>query len=157
MGIFSKNNRNLKTDDGFTLMELIIAMTIIAILAGAIIGNFFTSISKGRDARRKQDLESISKALELYYNDNKAYPAGSLGSVLKNADGNVIYMQRVPTDPKEGYLYTYNMTAGGKSYKLYSCLENTNDASYHDYGAGVTCGSSCGNCKYGISSANTTP
>lgn len=141
---------------GFTLMELIIAMSIIAILSGALLANFFTSLSKGRDSRRKQDLELISKSLELYYNDNKAYPTSfpTPGIAFQNSDNTVVYMQKVPRDPKTGYTYTYVSLNSARSYQLYSCLENTNDSSYRTYTA--TCGG-CNACSYGISSPDVTP
>lgn len=58
---------------GFTLIELLVVITIIAILS--IIGiTIFTSVQKGaRDARRKADIENISRALEVNYT-GLAYP-----------------------------------------------------------------------------------
>ncbi len=138
-------------------MELIIAMTIVAILAGALLSNFFSSMAKGRDSRRKQDLEQIGKALELYYNDNRAYPTSmpAAGSSLTNTGSTVIYMQKIPKDPKTGYTYTFVAPANGGNFKLYSCLENSNDDAIIP-GLTVACGG-CNPCKYGISSSNTTP
>ncbi|PIP15252.1 hypothetical protein COX47_00635, partial [Candidatus Roizmanbacteria bacterium CG23_combo_of_CG06-09_8_20_14_all_35_49] len=53
----------------FTLIELLLVIIILGVLATLIIGNFFTSLKKGRDARRKGDLEQIQRALEMYYED----------------------------------------------------------------------------------------
>ena len=142
--------------DGFTLLELIIAMSIIAILSTALWGNFFSSLSKGRDAKRKQDLDSITKALELYYNDNKAYPTAlpPWGEPFYNINNtSVIYMQKLPADPASpNSVYCYPTTADGSNYKLYANLENRNDPKIIPT---VSCGSVDYN--YGISSQNTTP
>lgn len=172
MDYISKNNRHglKRRNGGFSLMEIMIAMAILAIVSGVLIGNFFTSLVKGRDSGRKQALKQISNALELYYNDHKSYPTGTAlpwGSSF--TDGSTIYMQTLPADPKasSNFSYTYNYVAnppagGGSGYRLYACLENTNDPSYVLYPTpGLTCGSGCANsnnyCSYGISSANTSP
>jgi len=148
--------QNLQLISGFSLIELILAMAIISILSVALWGNFFSSIIKGRDSRRKQDLESISKALELYYYDFKAYPTGlpSWGQSFSHpTKGSIIYMQKLPTDPiypKYSYCYT---STDGTYYKLYANLENTSDPKLLP--ALVSCNGV--NYNYGISSSNTTP
>lgn len=62
---------------GFTLIELLVAISIIAILATVGIISYSKAQSTGRDAKRKQDLRSISVALELYRQTNGAYPAAT--------------------------------------------------------------------------------
>ena len=52
---------------GFTLMELLVVISIIAILVTIGLSSFATAQKKGRDARRKGDLTSLSNALEQYY------------------------------------------------------------------------------------------
>jgi prepilin-type N-terminal cleavage/methylation domain-containing protein len=63
---------------GFTLIELVIVMSVLAILMGVVIKviNPTTFQGKSRDARRQTDLTAIQSALELYYATNRAYPAG---------------------------------------------------------------------------------
>ena len=53
---------------GFTLIELLLVIIILGILAALISGNLINSLVKGRDARRKSDLQNIQKAVE-----NKMY------------------------------------------------------------------------------------
>lgn len=148
---------------GFTLIELIIVMALIAILATAIWGNFFTSLTKGRDSRRKQDLDAVSKSVELFYADRKAYPLPtnvSFGAAFYNPDNSsVIYMQKLPADPSynpniSGSDYCY-YSADGTYYRLYANLENTNDPKIIPT---VACPPASGlYYNYGISSPNTTP
>ncbi len=141
---------------GFTLIEIILVMAIMAILAGALWGNFFSSIIKGRDSRRKQDLESVTKALELYYYDMKAYPTALPGigtPFIHPSDQNVIYMQRLPLDPSyPGNDYCY--TSDGSYYKYYAKLENLSDQKI--FTTPAICQGNDGY-NYGISSPNTTP
>lgn len=159
----------------FSLIELMIVIAIMGVLAGLITGNFISSLKKGRDARRKTDLEQLQRALEMYYEDKKSYPTafpnptyfpfgGQFCEVHPCPTTSKIYMQRVPVDPAIGNNYVYQST--GTDYKLYSCIENSLDISsgikigadgnQDVNGYGISCGR-CGNCKYGISSSNINP
>src|SRR3990167_8762783 len=54
---------------GFTLIELLVIIAIIGILASFAIASFTSAQAKGRDSRRKADLDAMKKALELYKSD----------------------------------------------------------------------------------------
>ena len=164
--------------DGFTLIEILIVMIILGILSVLVTGNFVNSLKKGRDARRKSDLEQIRNALEMYYEDKKDYPQFDIFAASGNklcesqdctdASGNPekIYMQSISNDPKHdpadanspSYRYCYSPNA----FRLHAQLENTNDmAAGTTSTAGMTCvpaGACDGsdNCNYGMSSPNTT-
>lgn len=153
-----------KNEHSFTLIEIILVIIISGLLATLISGNFINSLKKGRDAKRKADLNQIQKALEMYYEDNNIYPLTSMisfgpGSKICHPNGcnTKIYMENVPNDPITNYTYVYQST-DGVSYKLYSCIENTQDQGpgVKQSGYDPSCGG-CGKCKYGISSPNTTP
>ncbi len=146
-----------KLNSGFTLLELIIVMVIIAILASAIWGNFFTSLTKSRDSKRKQDLDLIAKSLDIYYNDNKTYPTSlpDPGNPFFNpVVTGVLYMQKIPADPSyPDATYCYPTIAeGSNAFKLYAKLENSLDSKIIPT---VSCNNV--NYNYGISSSNTTP
>ncbi len=176
MVIFSKNDWFwLKKDSGFTLIEILIVIALLALLSTAFFGNFFTSLQRGRDSRRKQDLALMGKALELYYNDHNVYPTEDVsktGHFVFGAtftDGLTNYMQQVPKDPRQissgiNYAYVYDSNppgGGGSGYKLYACIENKSDPQITPAGYPSTnCGNCLGGsslCNYGISSQNTTP
>src|ERR1700730_13516423 len=66
---------------GFTLIELMIVVAIIAILAGILIPNFVNARAQAQTAACESNLRSIATALELYYADNQVYPVASAASV----------------------------------------------------------------------------
>lgn len=130
---------------GFTLIELLVVIAIIGILATIIVASFTSAQQRGRDARRKADLDAIKKALQLIKNDSsgsKFYPAatgtGSAPAVGSSwTVGGTQYMRALPGDPSNGATYwsTYapgtcsgTYPAGGcATYTLYATLENGTD------------------------------
>ncbi len=59
---------------GFTIIELLIVIAIIAILAGLVLNNFQGAQAKARDTQRVTDVNNVHTKLEEYYNDNNGYP-----------------------------------------------------------------------------------
>lgn len=142
---------------GFTLVEVIVAMSIISILIALTWNNFFSSMNRSTDSRRKKDLATVAQALEMYYADMNRYPA-DMSSIWGNTFSNptitpiVMYLQKTPEDPK-GIDYCYVTDANGTYFRLYAMLDNTQDS--QRINPPVSCGGR--NYNYGISSANTTP
>ena len=107
----------LQTSKGFTLVEILVVMAVIAILATFVARSFTGSKQKAQDARRLTDIKNIATALERYYNQNDGYPAAiTAGQALKNPGGTVTYLSLVPGDPTNGAAYYY--TATGTTYSL---------------------------------------
>ena len=78
---------------GFTLLELLFVLVIVALLAG-IVGPLLTgSIDRAREAALKQDLYVLRKAIDDHYADNGAYP-GELNELVDKR-----YLRSVPADP----------------------------------------------------------
>ncbi|KKP68390.1 MAG: Type II secretion system protein G [Candidatus Roizmanbacteria bacterium GW2011_GWA2_35_19] len=164
-----KKGLALSSPKGFTLIELIIVIVILGILAALISGNFITSLKKGRDARRKGDLEQIKRALEMYYEDKRAYPAElTVNEPLTDPDSTKIYMQKIPGDPITGLSYGYEVETGGTYYRLYACLENKQQILPYIsplnmtiiYPCTNTCKDQAGTayqCVWGTSSTNESP
>lgn len=146
---------------GFTFVELMIVIVIIAVLAGMVTGNFFSSLKKGRDARRKEDLAQIQRAIELYYEDKKVYPSSlTFNSSLTDSVSGKIYMQKLPNDPISTNAYRYD--SDGSYYRLFACIENTQDtgAGVSQSGfsnAGTVSCTGCTTCRYTITSTNISP
>jgi general secretion pathway protein G len=97
---------------GFSLVELLVVMTIIMVLTVVGMINYGNANKKSRDAKRKSDLESVRVALEMYRQDNGSYPSDEDDLVPD-------YIQKLPEDPQsptESYGYTlsdyeYTLTA----------------------------------------------
>jgi len=105
---------------GFTLVELIVVITIIGILAGFGFTNYATSQKRARDGKRKVDLEQIRSALEMCRTDCGSYPVGTLVSGNNISCSGTTYMT-IPNDPKTGQQYSYTGTAN--SYTVCATLE----------------------------------
>lgn len=165
---------------GFTLMELVISMAILAILSTAGVSNYVSSLKKGRDAQRKSDLGQLQRALELYSNDHQGqYPNGSSGQIAgcpadsdtacawgtgefkASADG-AVYMKKMVADPQSAKNYYY--VSDNRTYQLYALLENTNDLCFDnnpencktDGFTGINCAANV-LCNYGVASSNASP
>jgi general secretion pathway protein G len=90
--------RNTKTgrrlaDRGFTLVELLIVISLISILAAMGLVQYRNSVVSTREAVLKTDLFRMRDAIDQYYADKGKYPS-SLDSLV--SDG---YMRKVPEDP----------------------------------------------------------
>jgi prepilin-type N-terminal cleavage/methylation domain-containing protein len=70
----------------FTLIELLIVITIIGILAVALVPRITQGPARARDVKRKADLQNISTALELYYSDHVIYPGPEDESIIPAQD-----------------------------------------------------------------------
>lgn len=70
---------------GFTIVELLIIIVVIAILAAITVVAYNGVQQRGRDSERTADVQAIVKALELYYVDNGNYPAGSGSTTINNS------------------------------------------------------------------------
>lgn len=120
-----------KNFKGFTLVELMIAISIIALLATMAMISFSSFQSKGRDAKRKTDLASIQGALEQYHADAGFYPGTVTPGTGQISSGSKVYLNKVPSDPRptESYDYSYVPSSPGctttcTKYCLYAGLEN---------------------------------
>ncbi len=147
---------------GFTLIELLLVIMILGILVGSLLPNFLNSLKKGRDSRRKQDLEQIQKAVESYYEDKKVFPSTiDFGNALIDSVSTKVYMKIVPNDPISGQKYRYCWNTSYSQYKLLAKLENSDDPKIISPNiSGFTCTTGdCHTlgCNYGISSSDTTP
>ncbi len=132
-----------KGKEGLTIIELLVTVSLIGVLAVVLVsiisplGNF----QKARNAQRRSDIEQIKRMLELYYNDNGAYPCVQSASpsnsnspcpgtgiapkefILTNAGSSNVYpawsasyASVVPEDPTAGGSKCPASSAPSKSY-----------------------------------------
>ncbi len=133
---------------GFTLIEILVAATIIAVLSVIGVVSYVSINKRSRDAKRRADLEQVRSALELYRSDNGSYPGSSVDFIhltaLDDGSGNgplvPTYLPSIPLDPKNtsdlSLEYWYSpLGAGNGPYYSYCLCTNLEVPS----GAG-TCG-----------------
>ena len=106
-----KKNINIY-QKGFSLIEMIVVITVIAILVGIAAFALMPARGNARDARRKSDIETIRAALALYYADCHNYPNPSSNRVPSPltatcVSGTSTYLQETPRDPRNstGMMY----------------------------------------------------
>ena len=78
---------------GFTMIELLVVMTLIVILATMGMTQYRTSLIHAREATLKEDLFRMRDAIDQYYADKGQYPS-TLDALV--SDG---YMRKIPDDP----------------------------------------------------------
>lgn len=97
----------------FTLIELLVVVAILSTLAGAIIYSTDNAREKGKDARRKGDLQAISAGLVSYFADHGQYPPTVDGNpkildYSSDEDGWIPdideYLEKLPKDPLQASL-----------------------------------------------------
>ncbi len=71
----------MKKNKGFSLIELLVVISIIGVLTTVLVMNFVGSRERARDAQKIQNLNSLKNALRMYYNDNQIYPPSINGLV----------------------------------------------------------------------------
>lgn len=128
-----------KRTNGFTLFELLVTISIIAVLTAVAVVSFGGMTKKARDSRRMADLEKMRIALESLKQIGSTYPSTSnfsnslIGSSL---------LPQIPKDPKTGSTYPY--TGTNYTYQIGASMEDlgsTNNSSF-------SCGG--GSCNYKV-------
>lgn len=135
------------------MIEILIVLAILAILMILFLLVFRTQLARGRDARRKSDLEKIKIAFEEYFNDNGCYPPAD---ILNNCGGDELrpYLDRIPCDPftRQSYIYIPEPGATCSGYRLFTSLEDGNDPAIGRIGCDSQVGCGFGaDWNYGVS------
>ncbi len=94
---------------GFTLVELLIVIGIIALLAILVLVSLNTTHQRSRDTKRITDIKQVQLALEMYWNDNANYPAVTTGTSNWKSFGEELknWLPMFPSDPVAKQSYTY--------------------------------------------------
>lgn len=179
MNIFKQKNRGRA---GFTLIELMVVMSILGVLVTIALVSFRSSQARGRDAQRKSNLKEISSALELFYSDYQKYPDEVGGLIQACAydpttgtgstcswgedeftDNKTTYFKVIPKDPSDAFNYYYRIVDPplNQKFQLFAYIENTQDPGC----VGGDCTNSplsysCGSgktCNFSVTSPNTDP
>lgn len=122
----TKTDSPLTSSAGFTLIEILVVVTVIAFLASITLVGLGPARGAARDAERKATLRGLQSPIQLYFNVNGNYPStGSSwyssepGDNFANSGGDWIpglaprFISEFPRDPKGG--------PGNKALSLPSC------------------------------------
>jgi prepilin-type N-terminal cleavage/methylation domain-containing protein len=126
-----------KQKQAFTLVELIVVITILAILGTIAFISLQWYSSQARDSTRISDLASIKSSLELFQVEAGKYPQSTNGinvtyswstvwsqwTFWETVYANVEKLDKIPTDPLTDNQYTYSVTTIKTEYQLWGILE----------------------------------
>ncbi len=107
---------------GFTLIEMMIVVAIIAILVAILVPNFVRARAQAQTAACEANLKEIATALELYQTDHEQYPTANNSPVVATDPNLAPYLKQTPIDPvNPAGQYTYttvNPAQGDASYTI---------------------------------------
>ena len=116
-----------RNKQGFTIVELLIVVVVIAILAAITIVSFNGIQARAKYSVMQQDIATVNKAVLSFYAEKGYYPfigsgQGNTGTSLSSIESQLVpaYISKLPTFPSDnsnGY-YVYIWGVGGASYKL---------------------------------------
>lgn len=113
--------KNTVFQRGFSLLELLVVISIIGILIGVGAVSYTTAQKKGRDAKRHGDLKGMQSVYEQFYSDpvnSYAYPTSCDSSFVTT-----YAPAGWPADPKNDDVYHYTINCSAAAYCFCAKLE----------------------------------
>lgn len=135
---------------GFTMVELIVTITVLSILGTISFLSFNSYVASSRDSKRIIDLESISASLEIFYKKNNGiYPKPSDAIIISYTGATGLQtpfsylgfiknslrldFNEIPRDPITSDYYAYGTTIDQKYYEIAATLENNSEIKKTSY------------------------
>ena len=85
--------RRTANEEGWTLIELLIVISLVMILASLALTQYRNSVTSAKEAALKSDLFLMRDAIDQYYADKGKYP-DSLSTLVSDS-----YLRAIPQDP----------------------------------------------------------
>ena len=129
-------NRRLQlSQSGFTGIELLIVLTVVAIIALLVANNIQEALAKGRDIERRSEINAIRDKLEEHWHDDESYPADFTplnlsAETLTDPGGNLILISPATASankPTSSYAQTNSRPAQEYTYIPYNCGSATDE------------------------------
>lgn len=105
-----------KVNRGFTLLEVMIVVVIIAILAAVAIPSYRDSVTKSRRADAQGALQGFAQAMERFYTQNGTYAGAAAAAADTGAPA--IFAIKSPIDGAQTFYQLTINAAGANSYTL---------------------------------------
>jgi general secretion pathway protein G len=110
---------------GFTLVEMLVVITIIGLIMGLVGPRVLSYLSESKTKAAKIQIESLVAAMDLYYLDNGRYPGANegLGALVERPasssawNGPYLKTGSVPADPW-GHPYVYKVPGEHAAYEI---------------------------------------
>lgn len=112
-----RSRQQLRTRRGFTLIEILVVIVVIAILATLVAPNIFKNVGEAKTTTAKAQIDNLSSALDAYRLDNGTYPTTQQGldaltsmpTIDPPANWKQPYLRKaVPMDPwGRPYIYMF--------------------------------------------------
>ncbi len=122
---------NMQTKSGFSLIELVIAVTIMVIFAAIAVPSYFAIIGRARKSSTISTIKTLDTAIGSFHGDTGAYPNNLSELVNRPSDEKIAkrwegpYLQKETTEDAYRNELVYRVTKGGKHpYELYSWGSN---------------------------------
>ncbi len=126
IALATPRHRTRAKSTGFTLLEIMVVVAIIAIIVGIIAPNFGYARSKAQVAATEAVIKAIATAVEMYYSDYKVFPGTtgwqSVSPAMFGGAGNKYFNDSpiLPGNPYSvSYSYCGNCAAGGDTGPYY--------------------------------------
>lgn len=126
MHLLSRTAARKRSKLGFTLVELLVVIVVLAVLAAIVLPKFMNSSVRSREAALRTDLKLMRNAVSLFQADIGKYPLtladlaqtdktkvkASDGGVVSAADWHGPYIEAVASDPVSGNAFSYDAATG---------------------------------------------